>query len=297
MRSVIRWQRSGNHSFAKHQVLDYHSYSVSKAETARVAVGVDIGSLTAKTVVMGPDNCILAFRVVQGKIVDEAAATASLNQALADAHLTRAEIGFLITTGYGRNMVSFGDKSITEISCHARGAHFLFPQVRTVIDIGGQDSKVILLDSEGTVINFAMNDKCAAGTGRFLEVMAHALEVPIEDMGRLSLESKNPATISSICTVFAESEVISLRAQGRKKLDIIAGIHEAIGRRMHSLLNHVGAVPPVVMSGGVAKNIGVVRALEKLLGTQIIVPPEPQIVGALGAALFALDELKAKGAV
>ncbi len=260
-----------------------------------MAVGVDIGSLTAKTVVMSPDSCILAFKVVQGKIVDKAAAIASLNQALADARLTQAEIGLLITTGYGRNMVSFGHKSITEISCHARGAHFLFPGVKTVIDIGGQDSKVISLNGDGSVVNFAMNDKCAAGTGRFLEVMAHALEVPIEDMGRLSLQSKSPASISSICTVFAESEVISLRAQGSTRLDIIAGIHEAIARRMHSLVSHVGAIPPVVMSGGVAKNIGVVSSLEKLLGVRIIVPPEPQIVGALGAALFAVDELKAQG--
>ncbi len=281
-------------TFAEHRVLDYYSTLVRKGEVSKVAVGVDIGSLTAKTVVMDSDRHIASYRVIQGKIVDEAAAIASLNQALEDVHLTQAGIGFLVTTGYGRNMVSFGHKSITEISCHARGAQFLFPGVRTVIDIGGQDSKVISLNGTGSIINFAMNDKCAAGTGRFLEVMAHALEVPIEEMGALSLEAKSPATISSICTVFAESEVISLTAQGRTKLDIIAGIHEAIGRRMHSLVNHVGMTPPVVMSGGVAKNVGVVHVLEKLLETEIIVPPEPQIVGALGAALFARDELKGK---
>lgn len=281
-------------TFAEHRVLGYYSTLVRKGEVSKVAVGVDIGSLTAKTVVMDSDRHIASYRVIQGKIVDEAAAIASLNQALEDVHLTQAGIGFLVTTGYGRNMVSFGDKSITEISCHARGAQFLFPGVRTVIDIGGQDSKVISLNGEGSVINFAMNDKCAAGTGRFLEVMANALEVPIEDMGALSLRAENPATVSSICTVFAESEVISLTAQGRSKLDIIAGIHEAIGRRMHSLVNHVGMTPPVMMSGGVAKNLGVVCVLERLLGTEIILPPEPQIVGALGAALFAMDELKAK---
>ncbi len=258
----------------------------------RVAAGVDIGSLTAKTVVMDSDYHTVSYRVIQGKIVDETAAIASLQQALEDVHLTRAEVGFLVTTGYGRSMVSFGDKNITEISCHARGAQFLFPGVRTVIDIGGQDSKAIALDGEGSVANFAMNDKCAAGTGRFLEVMAHALEVPLEEMGALSLRAENPALISSICTVFAESEVISLTAQGCSKLDILAGIHEAIGRRMYSMVNQVGMTPPVVMTGGVAKNAGVVHALERLLETEIILPPEPQIVGALGAALFAVEELK-----
>ncbi len=258
----------------------------------KFAVGVDIGSLTAKSVVIGPDSRIISYRVIQGKIVDEAAAVASLEQALEEARLSRLDVGFMVTTGYGRNMVSFGDKTITEISCHARGAKYLSTGVRTVIDIGGQDSKVIVLDGGGSVVNFAMNDKCAAGTGRFLEVMAGALDVPLEEMGGLSLKSKNPAQISSICTVFAESEVISLKARGRSKLDIISGIHEAIGRRMHSMINQAGMTPPVVMSGGVAKNAGVVGALERLLETEIIIPPEPQIVGALGAALFALDAMK-----
>ena len=258
----------------------------------KVAVGVDVGSLTAKSVVMGPDCHIASYKVVQGMIVDEAAAMASMQQALDDAHVTQAEVGFLVTTGYGRKMVGFGDKSITEISCHARGAEFLFPGVRTVIDIGGQDSKVITLNGGGSVVNFAMNDKCAAGTGRFLEVMAHALGIPLEEMGALSLRAEAPALISSICTVFAESEVISLTAQGRSKVDIIAGIHVAIASRVHSLANRVGVAAPVVMSGGVAKNAGVVRALERLLETEIALPPEPQTVGALGAALFAIDELE-----
>ena len=258
----------------------------------KCAVGVDIGSLTAKSVVVDADSRIASYIVIQGKIVDEAAAVASLEQALGKAHLSRQDVDFLVTTGYGRSMVSFGDKTITEISCHARGARYLSEGVRTVIDIGGQDSKVIVLDGGGSVVNFAMNDKCAAGTGRFLEVMAGALDVPLEEMGGLSLKSTNPAQISSICTVFAESEVISMKARGRSKLDIISGIHEAIGRRMHSMINQAGMKPPVVMSGGVAKNVGVVRVLERLLETKIIVPPEPQIVGALGAALFALDALK-----
>jgi predicted CoA-substrate-specific enzyme activase len=256
------------------------------------AAGVDIGSLTAKSVIIDPDCNIVSYKVIQGKIVDETAAIASLRYALDEADLTEEKIGFLVTTGYGRDMVNFGDKNITEISCHARGAKFLFSDVKTVIDIGGQDSKVISMNGEGRVINFSMNDKCAAGTGRFLEVMAGALGVPLEEMGPFSLKAEDPALISSICTVFAESEVISLKAKGRSKQDIIAGIHEAIGRRMHSMITHVGMVNPAVISGGVAKNVGVVRVLERLLKTQIIIPKEPQIVGALGAALFALEELK-----
>ncbi len=260
----------------------------------KVVVGVDIGSLTAKSVVVDNESNILSYKVIQGKIVDETAAIASLSQALKAARLTRDEVAFSVTTGYGRNMVSFGDKNITEISCHARGAQFLLPGTKTVIDIGGQDSKVISLNGKGKVINFGMNDKCAAGTGRFLEVMAHALEAPLEEMGPLSLTAEKPELISSICTVFAESEVISLTARGSSKVDIVAGIHEAIGRRMHSLVNQVGVNEPVAMSGGVAKNVGVVRVLERLLDTEIIVPPEPQIVGALGAALFALEEIKGR---
>jgi predicted CoA-substrate-specific enzyme activase len=208
---------------------------------------------------------IVSYKIIQGRIVDEMAALASLKNALDQGNLSEADIGFMVTTGYGRNMVCFGNKSITEISCHARGAQYLNPEVRTVIDIGGQDSKVISLNGAAGVVNFAMNDKCAAGTGRFLEVMAQALEVPIEEMGALSLKSRDPATISSICTVFAESEVISLVAQKRSRTDIVAGIHESISRRMHSLVSQVGVNQPVIMSGGVAKNAGVVRALERLL--------------------------------
>lgn len=255
------------------------------------AAGVDIGSLTAKSVIIDSQANITAHHVIHGKIVDERAAVQSLSQALNACNLNRGDIDCLVTTGYGRTLVEFGDRNITEISCHARGARFLFPQVRSVIDIGGQDSKVIALNADGAVENFAMNDKCAAGTGRFLEVMAHALDVKLEDMGSLSLRAGEPAQISSICTVFAESEVISLRARGRSDLDIIAGLHEAIGRRMHSLIKQAGLKHPVAMSGGVAKNRGVVAVLEKVLGEQILMPPEPQIVGALGAALLALDSL------
>lgn len=258
----------------------------------RAVAGVDIGSITAKTVLLDREGQVLSHSIIHQGIVNEAAALASLERALSGAGLSRAEIGLIITTGYGRSLVRFGDKNITEISCHARGAHHLLPGVRTVIDIGGQDSKVIALDAQGNVSSFNMNDKCAAGTGRFLEVMAQALEMELEQMGELSLRSASPAAVSSLCTVFAESEIVSLSAQGCPKMDIIAGLHQAIGRRMLSLIKGVGVRPPVLMSGGVAKNQGVVQVLEKLLGVAITVPSEPQIVGALGAALFALEEIR-----
>jgi predicted CoA-substrate-specific enzyme activase len=252
--------------------------------------GVDIGSLTAKVVILDENRQILAYHVLAQGIVDVNAARACLEAALEKAGLAPGDLSRVVTTGYGRELVRFGDKSITEITCHARGAHFLLPELRTLIDIGGQDSKVIALDSRGLVLDFAMNDKCAAGTGRFLEAMARALGVELSEMGDLALTSQEPAHVSSLCTVFAESEIISLAASGRSKVDILAGVHESIGRRMVSMVRRVGVRPKVGMSGGVAKNPGVVRVLERLLGTPIVVPPEPQIVGALGAALFALDE-------
>ena len=254
--------------------------------------GVDIGSITAKTVLMDGEGRILAQKVVHQGIVNEAAALSCLEETLDIADLKRDQLKFIVTTGYGRSLVSFGNKNITEISCHARGAHYLFPEVRMVIDIGGQDSKVIALNEEGLVTGFNMNDKCAAGTGRFLEVLARALGVALEDMGRLSMDSTSPTNVSSLCTVFAESEIVSLSAQGYPKVDIIAGLHEAIGRRLQAMVKGVGVHPRVMMSGGVAKNQGVVRVLETMMDTDILIPPEPQIVGALGAALYAFEEIK-----
>lgn len=258
----------------------------------KAVAGVDIGSLTAKTVILNEKSEILSYSVVQQGIVDEAAAKASLQESLERAGLTLKDLSFMITTGYGRSMVKFGQKNITEISCHARGADYLYPGVRTVIDIGGQDSKVVALDGHGRVMNFAMNDKCAAGTGRFIEVMARALGITLQEMEVFSFKAQKASHVSSICTVFAESEIISLVAQGNPKTDIIAGIHEAIGRRMLSLTKHTGIFPPVMMTGGVAKNKAVVDVLERILNTEIAVSEEPQIVGALGAALFALEETK-----
>jgi len=197
-----------------------------------------------------------------------------------------------MSTGYGRNSIDIADDRITEITAHAKGVQFYFPEAHSVIDIGGQDSKAIVISKKtGKVIDFQMNDKCAAGTGRFLEVMAHALEVPIEEIGTLALQSNKPAAISSTCTVFAESEVISLFARGASKIDIASGIHKSIARRVAGMAKRIGVAPLLVFCGGVAKNIAVEKYLEIELGFEIVRPEYPQLTGAIGAALIAQKNL------
>lgn len=252
-------------------------------------LGVDSGSLTAKAVIMNGEKKIVAYSVVQMAFVSQKAVKEAVKNVLFAADLSITDMDFIVATGYGRRRFTFANKSITEISCHAKGAHYLFPEVRTVIDIGGQDSKVIAVDDLGNSSNFAMNDRCAAGTGQFLEVMARALDVKLQEIGEMSLRAKKELKISSLCTVFAETEVISLLAEGQSEEDILAAIMASIAGRVSGLVARVGLRPPVIMTGGVAKNIGVVRALEKALGTTITVPEDPQIVGAIGAALFAYD--------
>jgi len=210
---------------------------------------------------------------------------------LEKASIVAGDVNRVLATGYGREAIEFADTRVTEITCHAVGARHLFPEVRTVIDIGGQDSKVIRVDESGRVVNFAMNDKCAAGTGRFLEVMARALEVSLERMGEVSATATKDVTVSSMCTVFAESEVVGLVAQGYETADIVRGIHRAIASRAAALAGRVGVAPQVVMTGGVAKNMGVVAELSTKLKIHISVPDDPQIVGALGAALIAAKQL------
>jgi len=193
-----------------------------------------------------------------------------------------------VATGYGRINVPFADKQITEISCHARGVACLLPEARTVIDIGGQDSKGIKL-KEGRAVDFVMNDKCAAGTGRFLEVTAEGLGVKLEDMGRLSLQAKNKVEIGSTCTVFAAQEVVAKLAEGVPLTDIIAGLHEAIAARIYSMVGRLKIEREVALTGGGAKNIGLVKALEAKLGFPVLLPPEPLLTGAIGAALLGKD--------
>ena len=251
-----------------------------------IFAGMDIGSITTETVIL-EENQILTSTILPTGANSRRAAERSLDAALAKAKIKREDLAFIVSTGYGRASFPLANKMITEITCHARGAFFTRPQTRTVIDIGGQDSKVIRLDGKGRNVDFQMNDKCAAGTGRFLEVMAHALEVEVEDLGRLSLSAPGTIKISSMCTVFAESEVVSLIAENQPKEVIIRGLHDSIADRIVGLVRRVGVEPDVTLTGGVAKNGGVVHALEGRLGVKLFIPPEPQIIGALGAALLA----------
>jgi len=249
--------------------------------------GIDVGSLTADAVLIDEEGKILGYAILPTGNNSQKAATEALETALSQAGLSKGDVDRVVSTGYSRARVQEAQWSKTEIACHARGAVCLFPDADTIIDIGGQDSKAILVGEEGRVLNFAMNDKCAAGTGRFLEVMAGALDVPLGEMGDLAFESQEELTISSICTVFAESEVVSLISQGKKPADISMAVSRAIARRTAGLATRVGVTDTVVMTGGVAKNKAVVRLLSEDIGHPIRVPDEPQIVGALGAAIMA----------
>ena len=215
------------------------------------------------------------------------AAALAFKQALTASGIVKSDVARVVATGYGRGSIDFAAKSVTEITCHAIGARKLFHEARTVIDIGGQDSKVIRLAKDGRVDDFAMNDKCAAGTGRFLEVMARSLDTDLQSLGRLSTLSREDVRISSTCTVFAESEVVALVAKGTAKEDIIRGLHRSVAERIYAMVARLRAEGPFVMTGGVAKNSGVVAALEERLKTRLLLPDEPQIVGALGAAIVA----------
>ena len=252
-----------------------------------ITAGIDIGSITAKAVVLS-DGRILGSKVAFTGYNARQAGKDVFEDLLKELGMDKSSIEKTVSTGYGRNSVKFADKAMTEIICHGAGAHYLNPEVRSIIDVGGQDSKVLTIDSDGRVKDFAMNDKCAAGTGRFLEVMARALESDLDDFGDLSLKSDKPSKISSICTVFAESEVISLISKGKSREDIIAGIHESVASRISSMARRVGVKEPVMMTGGVARNIGVVRALEKALDVSIEVSEFAQVNGAVGAAIIAM---------
>ena len=270
-------------------VAPYLTYSPNWRTIHRMyTAGVDVGAITAKAVIFG-DGELLATALILAGYDRAAAALQVLDRALAQAGLAREQIDRLIATGYGRVQVPGADRTVTEITCHARGAHYLCPDVRTVIDIGGQDSKGIAVGIGGKVLDFVMNDKCAAGTGRFLEVMAHALEVDLADFGQLALSAPRRATISSTCTVFAESEVITHLATGRPRAEIVAGIHEAIAARVATMVRRIRVQDVVVLTGGVARNAGVARMLEERTGHAIFVPEHAQLAGAIGAALIARE--------
>ena len=251
--------------------------------------GIDSGSTSTDVVILDKNQHIIAGIILPTGAGAALGAERALEQALKEAGLVREDIDAMVTTGYGRTAISDGDKSITEITCHARGAHYLDPSVRTVIDIGGQDSKVIRLDENGAVVNFVMNDKCAAGTGRFLEMMARTLEMNLDDMAQKGLHFKEDITISSMCTVFAESEVVSLIAQNKDTDDIVHGLNKAVAAKTAALAKRVKGEEAYMMTGGVSKNQGLVKTLEEKLGTKLIISEKAQLCGALGAALFAAD--------
>ena len=251
--------------------------------------GIDSGSTSTDVVILDKDRNITASVIMPTGAGAANGAERALEEALKQAGLEREDLDAVVTTGYGRTAISDGDKSITEITCHARGAHFLDPSVRTVVDIGGQDSKVIRLNEDGSVKNFVMNDKCAAGTGRFLEMMAKTMEMSLDELSKVGLSYQEDITISSMCTVFAESEVVSLIAQNKPTDDIVHGLNKAVASKTASLVKRVGGEEAYMMTGGVAQNKGLVKTLEERLGTSLVISDKSQLCGALGAALFAAD--------
>ncbi len=259
----------------------------------RIAGGVDVGSTQTKAVVMADnaERVIVARALVDTGANVRKAAENAFAVACRSAGIHQSDVGFVVGTGYGRYNISFGNAQLTEISCHARGAHFIYPETRTVIDMGGQDAKAISVGAEGQVLDFVMNDKCAAGTGRFLANAADVMGIGLDDIGPLSLRSSHPVRIATVCTVFVESDILSYLAQGKKGEDIMSGVHLAIAKRTLSLARRVPIQPEITMTGGVARNVGMVRALEEVLGTKMQVSEDAQFMGAIGAAVFALEKM------
>ena len=251
-----------------------------------LVAGIDIGSMSTKAVIFNRQHFCKAVSPTGWS--PRQAAQQVYSQVLNQSGYSQEQIDYLVATGYGRVSIDFADRVITEITCHARGAAYLVPGTDLVIDIGGQDSKVIKINDEGQVLDFAMNDKCAAGTGRFLQVIANALGVDVSDLAALS-KGQTPIALNSMCTVFAESEVIGLLTQGKEKGEIIAGLHQSVARRIASMVQRMGASSRVTFTGGVAINEGVRTSLEKQLGIPVQVPKDCQLAGAIGAALIAHD--------
>jgi len=256
-----------------------------------ITAGIDVGSLTGKAVIL-KDNEIMAWSLVPTGPDSSETAKEAMNIALQKAQLSIDDIEYIVSTGYGRIVVPFAQKNITEISCHAKGAHWFFPNVSLILDMGGQDCKGISCNDTGKVTNFAMNDKCAAGAGRSMEIMSELLETSLDELGDNSLDIKDKlAPLSSTCVVFARSEVLSYLHDGVHKNDIMAGACAALAHRVYPLLKRVGIKKEFVISGGIAKNIGVVKRVEEKVGLKANICFEPQIVGALGASIFAKERL------
>ncbi len=259
---------------------------------ARYSAGVDVGSTQTKAVILDEEGRIVARSLTDTGAYLVRAADRAFEQAVAAAGIERAQVGYVIGTGYGRFNVSFGDAQVTEISCHAKGAWAIFPNTRTVIDIGGQDTKAIAVSDRGEVLDFAMNDKCAAGSGRFLTNSAEAVGLDVSEIGDRSLQAERPVRLSTVCTVFVESDILSYLAQGKKVPDILAGVHAAIAARTVALVRRVGANLEVTMTGGVSRNVGMRRAIEEKLGVPLNASGDSHYTGAIGAAMYALERMK-----
>ncbi|MCR1897680.1 acyl-CoA dehydratase activase [Irregularibacter muris] len=252
-------------------------------------LGVDVGSTTSKCMILKDGKEFVSSSIVAAGTGTNGPERA-LEEVIEKAPILEQDIAYIVATGYGRTSFKIANEEVSELTCHARGVHFTCPDVRTIIDIGGQDVKVLALNEKGRMLNFLMNDKCAAGTGRFLDVMANILQLNIQDLEKQAAKSSNPVRISNTCTVFAESEVISQLALGVKLPDLVAGICESVARRVGSLAKRIGIREKVYMSGGVAQNGGVRTALESFLETDIVFTKDAQLMGALGAALLAYDK-------
>lgn len=260
------------------------------------AAGVDVGSTQTKAIIINEDKEIVGRSLIDTGANVVLAAENAYSEALKNSDVQEEEIEYIIGTGYGRYRVTFGNTQVTEISCHARGASHMFPNTKTVLDMGGQDTKAIRVSPTGEVLDFCMNDKCAAGTGRFLGAAAAALDIPLSELGNVAMQSERPVKISTTCTVFAESEVLSWLGKGKKIEDILWGVHLSIASRSVGLLRRVGIEDELTFTGGVTKNAGVIKALEQAVGLKLNISDDSHYIGALGAALFALDHIIASRA-
>jgi predicted CoA-substrate-specific enzyme activase len=256
--------------------------------------GIDVGSTATKAVILNDATEIVARGIVNTGANVVKAAEKAFRAALENSGLQEYEIEYTVGTGYGRYRVPFGDAQITEISCHARGAVYLFPNTKTILDIGGQDTKGITVSASGDVVDFCMNDKCAAGTGRFLAAAADVLDLPLDEIGAVALTSTAPLRITNVCTVFVETEILSQLSRGKKVEDILAGVHSSIAQRSISLLRRIGLNAEITFTGGVSRNPGMVAALSDRLGMPINVSPDSPYNGALGAALFGHERAMAR---
>ncbi len=256
-----------------------------------ITVGIDVGALTTKAVMM-KDGKVLAYQLVFTSDSGYEAATRAVEELTSLTRVSRQDIAKFVATGAGKSETPYEAEQATEVLCDARGTLFHYPSARMVIDMGAESSRIIKCSPNGRVLDFSLNDKCAAGTGIFLDSVAKALEVRLEDIGPLSLQASEDITITATCSVFAESEVVGLIARGFPKASILSGVHKSVANRIYGLANRLGIIKDIVFIGGGAKNVGIIKSLEALLKQTLLIPQDPQIVGAIGAALIAQERIR-----